>query len=224
MRMAAVLLVLGGLQFREAAAWGRGWGLLAWSGAAFSLVGVAHVAASPGLLGKRSDGRIGVVFLLALLPYFLSVWGIWLVRLISLEHPWDEVAPGLWVGRWPANGRLPRGVGVVVDMTAEFPARASVSACCDYTCLPTLDTALPDPGPFAAIARRVAQSESPVFVHCGVGHGRAATMAAAILLCRGVARTVPDAIRVLEAARPQVRLDESQRRFLEAFETQLLSA
>jgi protein-tyrosine phosphatase len=222
--MAVVLLVLGGLQFREAAAWGPAWGLLAWSGTAFLLVAIAYVAAFPELLGKRSDGRIDPISLLALLPYFLSVWTIWLVRLISLEHAWDEVAPGLFLGRWPASGRLPSGVRVVVDMTAEFPARASVRASRDYLCLPTLDTALPSSAAFASIATNVARSEGRLFVHCGAGHGRGAIMAAAILLCRGAAKSVPEAVSMLKAARPRVRLGRSQHLFLEGFATQLAVA
>jgi protein-tyrosine phosphatase len=222
--MAAVFLALGGLQIYHAAEWGSGWSLLLWPGAAFSLVGLAYLASAPGLLGKRPDGRIGLASLLAFLPYLLLIWGIWIARRLSRENPWDEVAPGLFLGSWPASGRLPPGVAVVVDMTAEFPARSSVVLGHDYICLPTLDTGVPALGSFASVARRVAGSAAPVYVHCGVGHGRSALMAAAILLCRGVVRTQPEAIDVLRTARPRVRLGANQRLFLNAFETQRRAA
>ncbi len=219
--MAAVFLALGGLQIYRAAEWGGGWSLLAWPGVAFSLVGLAYLASAPGLLGKRSDGRIGAACLVVFLPYLLLIWGIWIARRLSRENPWDEVAPGLFLGSWPASGRLPPGVEVVVDMTAEFPARSSVVAGHDYVSIPTLDMGVPALEPFASVARRVAESAAPSYLHCGVGHGRSALMAAAILLCRGVVRTLPEAIQVLRTARPQVRLSKSQRQFLSAFATQL---
>jgi protein-tyrosine phosphatase len=111
----------------------------------------------------------------------------------------------------------------VVDMSAEFPARASVAAL-DYVCLPTLDLTSPAPMPFAALAARISCLPGPVLVHCGVGHARAAMMTAAILLCRGIARTAPEAVSMLKAARPRVRLRRSQRVFLETFATGLATS
>jgi protein-tyrosine phosphatase len=195
--------------------------MLVWTGAAFAVAGVAYATSAPGLLGKRADGRIGAVRLILLLPYFLFTWSRWLLeRLVVRDDPWDEVAPGLFVGRWPAGMSLPPGIALVVDMTAELPAAASTRAC-DYLCLPCLDAAVPPRRPFAALARRIAAFRGRVYVHCALGHGRSATMATAVLLCRGVAPTVGEGIRMLRRARPRVRLGARQVAFLETLESEL---
>jgi protein-tyrosine phosphatase len=216
--MGIVLLAVGVVQMHEAVARGGSWVLLAWSGAAFALAGVAHVAEEPRLLGKRTDGRMDTLLLLALLPYLLVTWGRWQLEWrLSRENCWDEVAPGLFVGRWPGAGGLPAGVGLVVDMTAELPRASCVARVGEYVCLPTLDTTSPDPRRFAEVARRAAAAKAPVYVHCALGHGRAALMAAAVLLSRELAASASEAVERLRAARPRVRLAAGQYSLLERF-------
>ena len=224
-RMGAALLALGAIQVRFAVAWGGWWSLLAWCGAAFSIAGVAHVTSAPWLLGKGRDGRMNAVSLLVLLPYFLVTWGRWQLEWwLSSEKPWDEVAPGLFLGRWPGRSRLPPRVEIVVDMTAELPAPSWLVGACEYVSLPTLDTTAPDRARFAEVARQVAESPVPAYIHCALGHGRSATMAAAVLLSRRIAGTVPEALHRLRAVRPRVRLEASQLRLLEVYERELRDA
>jgi len=217
--MGGILLAVGIVQMHLAVAKGGWWTLLAWSGGAFSIASVAHLATAPGLLGKRPDGRMKTLGLLALIPYLLVTWGRWHVewRLLR-ERPWDEVAPGLFLGRWPGAGGLPAGVGLVVDMTAELPRPACVSRAGEYVCLPTLDTTSPDTKRFADVVQRAAASTAPVYVYCALGHGRSATLAAAVLLCREIASTASEAVARLRAVRPRVRLGAAQYRLLERFE------
>lgn len=223
--MGAALLALGAIQIHSAVMWGGWWSFFAWGGAAFSIAGAAHLASAPWVLGKGRDGRMGAASLLVLLPYLLVTWGRWQLEwLLSPENPWDEVVPGLFLGRWPRRSPLPPGVGLVVDMTAELPAPSWLAGACEYVSLPTLDTTAPDRARFAEVVRQVAESPVPAYLHCAMGHGRAATMAAAVLLSRRVARTVPEALHRLRTARPRVRLEASQRRLLEAYARQLPDA
>jgi protein-tyrosine phosphatase len=192
---------------------------------AFFVVGAAYVTVSPGLLGKRLDGTIRSTHLLILLPYFLVAWGRWwLTSLLTRETAWDEVAPGLFLGRWPAAEQLPKSVEVVVDLTAEFPRASTIGDARQYICLPTLDTQAPPAAALVSVARRVAETPAPAYVHCAFGHGRSAVMVAAILLRRGVVRDVSEALSLLQAARPGVGLSRSQRARLQQIETQLLAA
>lgn len=223
--MGVVLLALGAVQIHAAVRWGGWWSFLAWGGVAFSIAGTAHLASAPRVLGKGRDGRMGSASLLVLLPYFLVTWGRWQLEwLLSPENPWDEVAPGLFLGRWPGRGPLPPGVKLVVDMTAELPAPMRRIGARAYVSLPTLDTTAPDRTRFAEVARQVADSPEPAYLYCALGHGRSAALAAAVLLRRGLAGTVSEALRRLRAARPRVRLGASQRRLLEAYERELRDA
>jgi protein-tyrosine phosphatase len=72
------------------------------------------------------------------------------------------------------------------------------------------------PGP-AAIEEAVAwsltelKSGRELYVHCAHGHGRSATLLAAILIADGQAKTADEAVAVMRQARPKVRLNKKQR-------------
>ena len=58
----------------------------------------------------------------------------------------------------------------------------------------------------------VARFDGPIYVHCAAGHGRSATLAAAVLVERGSAPDMLAAERMMKGARPTVRLSSEQRR------------
>jgi protein-tyrosine phosphatase len=107
----------------------------------------------------------------------------------------------------------------VVDLTSEFSdarlMRESRGIVAEYLCLPTLDAWVSEEEAFRAALDRVAAADGPVYIHCAQGHGRSGTFAAALLLRRGIARDVDDAVRMLRARRPGVRLNRRQRKFLQ---------
>jgi protein-tyrosine phosphatase len=222
MKAGAILFLLGALQVYLAVTFGGGWWLLVWSAVALLVVGAAYMTASPRRLGKRDDGTIRSTHVLALLPYFAVVWGRWwLTRLLTRERAWDEVVPGLFLGRWPALEPLPESVQVVVDLAAELPRASTIGERRQYISLPTLDHEAPPAAAFVDIVRRLAETPAPAFVYCAFGHGRSAVMVAAILLQRGVVRDVPEALSLLQAARPGVRLSHTQRFLLQQLEVEL---
>lgn len=217
-RFGVSLIALGGALF-GAAGWlgGPALGVL-WPATSVVVVGLGYVAIGPGVFGKRPDGTLAPLPTALLLPYHVAAWLRlrWAAR--GGRRPFDEVAPGLFLGRRLVDAsELPPGVRLVVDLTAEFRATRGVRERCEYRVLPTLDTSVPPYDDFAALVRDVAAHEGPIYVHCAAGYGRSAAVMAAILVARGLAADVEDAERRLKQARPKVHLHPGQRTHVARF-------
>jgi Dual specificity phosphatase, catalytic domain len=134
----------------------------------------------------------------------------------------SRVLPGLHVGgQYRRRGwrRLAaRGVTAVVNMRVEFDDAAAGIAPARYLRLPTVDDDAPTLNHLrqgaAFIAKEVAQG-GQVYVHCGSGVGRAATMAAAYLVGTGL--TSEEAWARIRAARPFIRPTAVQVEQIERF-------
>jgi protein-tyrosine phosphatase len=113
---------------------------------------------------------------------------------------------------------LPRDIELVIDLCAEMPAASGVTDQRAYLAIPTLDARAPTPAQIAAAVDRVVATEGPAFIHCAFGHGRSATVAAAVLVRRGEA-TLDDVEAKMKAIRPRIGLNRSQRTALRAATT-----
>ncbi|NNG05395.1 MAG: phosphatase PAP2/dual specificity phosphatase family protein [Inquilinus sp.] len=187
--------------------------LLLWPAVALGLVAAAYGRVGPALFGKRA-GRLGLAARWVLLPYRLAAWLS--VRLFGTRHPaWSEVAPGLLVGRALSNGEARRAIGAgvvaVVDLAAEFDEAPAFRGL-PYLGLPVLDLAAPSPKQIRRAVRFIEaqRMNGPVYVHCALGYGRSACVAAAWLVESGESAGPADAMRRIRAARPPVRLGRSQ--------------
>lgn len=191
---------------------GFGW-LLAWPAFSVLFVGLGYLGLGPRVFGKRAeDGRLNGWNIALILPYFAVAWTLWQLKSrFGREPAWHEVAPGVRLGRRPLNlAELPPDTRCIVDLTSEFP-RVLADGEVRYLCLPTLDTDVASDLELAALVDAIAQEEGPLFVHCAMGHGRSATVAAALLIRRGACATVDEAVAQLVRARPGVRLHAVQR-------------
>jgi protein-tyrosine phosphatase len=190
--------------------------LLLWPALAFALLAGAYAGLGPAVFGKRENGRLPWWAILLLLPCLLLLWGLWhLQRRLSREPVCNEIAPGLWVGRRPFPRELPGGVGLVVDLTAEFPTACPAIPGREYRCLPILDASVPDERAFRRLVDELADRPGVVYLHCAQGHGRSGMVAAALLLARGLAADANEAVKMVRRARPGARLGNNQRRVLE---------
>ena len=188
--------------------------LLVWCGVAVGGVGVAYAVGSPRLFGKRADGSLAWWAVAVLLPYLLVQWATWWCwKTISHEPAWNEVAPGLWLGRRAAARELPEGVTIVVDLTEGFAKPRRYGASIEYVALPTLDGCPPPREPAIAVLERLADEPGGLYVHCAQGHGRSATLVAILLVLRGGALDLDQAVALIQARRPAVGLSGAQSRF-----------
>jgi len=197
------------------ALWLQGWALaLLWTGLACLLVSLAYAGLGARVFGKRPDGRLAGWAWVLLLPYLGFTYALWkLKRRCSTETLYDEVVPGLWIGRRVLGDDLPDGVQVIVDLTCEFAEPASVLGRCEYRSLPTLNYSVPDAAALRQLVAELAPRDG-VYIHCAQGHGRSATVAAALLRRRDLAPSVAEAVAMAVKARPKVHLEPCQLQFL----------
>ncbi len=185
---------------------------LLWPALALALVGAAYAWGGPALLGK-SGGDVSLPSRIVLAPYRLGALAF--LRLRGLfDSPWHEVAPGLVIGRLPsrreAREALDRGVVAALDLTAEF-AECPDLLRLPYLNLPVLDLTAPNAATLARAIRFVEthRRSGKVYVHCALGYGRSACVAAACLLASGEAGSAAAAIQQVRAARPQAVFSRS---------------
>jgi protein-tyrosine phosphatase len=190
-----------------------GWGwLLWWPALSFLIVACGYLGLGAKIFGKRTNGTIAWYVFPYLLPYLLYTWAIWhLSRILRREDCYNEISPGIYVGRRVLGYELPRDVKAIVDLTAEFPEPAGVRVGRQYLCLPTLDAEVPTDGKFKALLETVMRISEPMYIHCAEGHGRSGTLAAAVLLLKGLAKEVEEAVIKLQAMRPGIRLKDAQK-------------
>lgn len=220
MRYALTITLLGLAQFVLAAVYGGRVALfLLWSGVSFLVAGFAYACHESRWMGKRSDGSVAVWQWLLMLPYLGLNALLWFFQTrLGREAAWHPIGEGLWLGRRVVKGReLPPEATLVVDLTAEFAAPQSVREGRDYCALPILDYQTPTLAQLQEIVTRILRQEGGVYIHCALGHGRSALIAAAVLIQRGMAADAEQAETQLRQARPGVRLNPSQRALLEQF-------
>jgi hypothetical protein len=197
------------------AIWTGVW-ILLWPAAVLLAVAIVYLARAPGALGKRANGTLAWWSYLAwapLLGYMRLLHE--LARSLTDEPVANEVAAGIWVGRRPRRHELPAGIAIVIDLCAELPEAPGVADRCGYLAIPTLDATSPTPAQIAQAVDAMLAAGGPAFIHCAFGHGRSATVAAALLVRRGDA-TLDDVEAMLRARRPRIELNAHQRRALAA--------
>jgi len=197
------------------AIWTGVW-ILLWPAAVLLAVAIVYLARAPRALGKRADGTLAWWSYLAwapLLGYMRLLHE--LARSFTDEPVASEVAAGIWVGRRPRRHELPAGIAIVIDLCAELPEAPGVADGCGYLAIPTLDAMSPTPAQIARAVDAALAAGGPAFIHCAFGHGRSATVAAALLVRRGDA-TLDDVEAMLRARRPRIGLNAHQRRALAA--------
>ncbi len=215
MRNGFLLLLIGAGQIALAKLYPRAAWLLVWSGLSFLIVAVAYALQTPRVFGKRVDGTLAWEPCVLLLPYLLLTWLLWYCQTcLSREAVCNEVAPGLWLGRRVGAVELPPAVTLVIDLTSEFGEPFGLRTGHAYLCLPALDNAAPNPTAFREAVQKAASWEGTIYVHCALGHGRSALVAAAVLMARGLAADPEEAFARVRQARPAVRLNRDQEAFL----------
>lgn len=186
--------------------------LHAWLAAVSGVLAFAYATGNPNIHQKRADGTFPLLPRILFAPHLFFVYLVWHGRrLVSREPAWDEVAPGLYLGRWPRAVDCPKEVTLIVDLTAELPRDVEGP---EYVVVPTLDGCPPRVEDLEALAQKIVSHEGTVYVHCAAGHGRSAAVMAAALAVRGTHGGLDEVVRHLRKRRPGVSMSPVQRRIL----------
>lgn len=209
----ALLVVTAGLA--------RPWGsLLLWPAAGLGWVAAGYFGLGAGVY-RKENGRLPLSSVILFCPVLLGHW-VSAAYYRRRSDPWNEVAPGILVGRRLSNREalvaVRQGVTAVLDLTAES-SEAPPFLALTYKNLPVLDLTAPTQGQMSdAVAFLQAQQElGKVYVHCKAGFSRSAAIAAAYRLARGLAEAPSNALQDLEQARPSIVIRPEIVNALEAF-------
>lgn len=218
-----ILFTIIGALFAAAAVMHQGWAwLLIWPAVSFALVGQAYLWLGAGIYGKRSSGSMSLISMAILLPALIYFWTVWhLLRRIKREPPYDELLPGVLIGRRLLGHELPADVTLVVDLTCEFPEPGVIRTGRTYVHFPILDGFVPQADDVLSLLQVIREHQGRTYVHCAEGHGRTGLIAAGLLLHLGLAQTAAEAIRLVQAKRPRVRLGRQQQRIVAQLEADI---
>lgn len=191
-------------------------GLFFWFSISFITVGAAYGGFGAKVFGKKSNGSLSSWSLCLLMPYLFLTWLIWHIqRRLSSEDCCNQIAPGIWLGRRPFAHELPKTIDLIIDLTAEFPELPSVISGKTYICVPTLDTSVPAQGIVQNLIHTISHWQGNIYIHCALGHGRSATIAAGVLLAKGLVDNVDEAETFLKKFRPGIQFSQPQRSLLQ---------
>jgi len=198
-----------GTAFLVVAAWAlRPWGmLLLWPATALGWVAAGYLGLGASVY-RKEHGRLPLSTRILMAPV-LAGHGLSFLHYRRQCRAWDEVIPGVWLGRRlsepEAREAIRQGVTAVLDLTAEHSEVAAFRAL-PYLNLPVLDLTAPSREQLEAGVAFIREhaASGTVYIHCKIGYSRSAALAAAYLLSNEPGRDPEDAFRQLRASRPSI--------------------
>jgi len=190
---------------------------LIWFGVSCVVPGVAYAGPGVNIFGKAQDGQIPLASKLLFFPYLALTALVWhLACRTSSEEPYDRVNEHLLIGRRLLPHELPDEVTHVIDLTTEFSEPPEIVRRTSYHHFPIMDAHVPEQAALAALLGRL-PTDGLCYIHCAQGHGRTGTVALAWLATRGDICSVDEGLALLQSKRSRLRINGTQRRFVQAF-------
>ena len=183
------------------------WLWFGWPAVACALTALAYATANPRWLQKCSGTPTPAAeWILLPITFIVRLWQMRWLRRKPASH---EIAPGVFFGRQltdsEANAFLTAHPSLaVIDLTAESKEATPFREHARYFPLPVLDLTTPsaDVCEQACAIIREQLPRGPVLIHCLLGLGRSAHIAAAWLLASGRSATTEEAVLEIRALDP----------------------
>ena len=187
-----------------------------WLGTCFFCVGSSYGFKSTAVFGKNNDGKLAPAHRAFMFPYLLYTRFTWnILRYVIREDVFNELIPGVFIGRRTVAGELPGNIKLIIDLTCEFDEADEVKKQREYICFQMLDGFAPRPLELKKLIERIKNYDGDIYIHCAQGHGRTGLAACALVLSKGLAKTPKEAVDLVISKRPKVRLNSIQQAFLE---------
>lgn len=186
--------------------------ILFWPAISFLIVSLAYFTGDVRLFGKRTDGSRHWLATAVLLPYLMFARGVWELQILfERGSAWHQMTDRVIIARRLKTHELPEQVVGVLDLASEFLDPLGIRSLAGYQAEPVLDAGTLSVESALAWADRVGQtSEGKFVVHCANGSGRSGHVVAIWLLGWQIADSADEAIAMVQAARPSVRLNRQQ--------------
>lgn len=210
------LLVAGGL---ACLAIRNAWYLiLFWPALSFSIVSLAYFTRDVRWFGKRNDGTRAWLASIALFPYLVFARIVWEIQVaMDRTPPWHAMGERVILARRLKENELPSDVVGILDLTSELLDPPSMRQNAGYSAEPVLDAGTLELVKIVAWAEHVGRlKEGKFIVHCANGSGRTGHVVAVWMIVWGHASTADEAIQMVQAVRPIVRLNRRQTAFIHA--------
>jgi predicted protein tyrosine phosphatase/membrane-associated phospholipid phosphatase len=184
------------------------WGtVLFWPAIALSIVAAGHFGLGPRIF-RKSNGQLPLSAKFVLGPVLLGQ-ELSLLYYRRKCRAWDEVAPGVLIGRKlnerEADEAIRSGVTAVLDLTSEF-SEAKPFLAWRYLNIPILDLTAPTQEQLRHMAEFIEKNHEngKVYVHCKIGYSRSGGAVGAYSIASGKATSAVQAIEMLRRARPSI--------------------
>jgi protein-tyrosine phosphatase/membrane-associated phospholipid phosphatase len=185
------------------ALWPEG-GVLLWPAVSLGIITVAYLGVGPGVF-RKERGRLPLSVKIVLGPVLLGQH-LSLLYYRRQSRAWDEVAPGVLIGRVLSKQEAAVvSADAVLDLTGEF-SEAKPFLAVTYRNIPVLDLTAPTTQQLRDAVAFITEhaANGKVYIHCKIGYSRSAAVVGAYLLAIGKAKTAEDAVAILRAARPSI--------------------
>lgn len=190
----------------------------------FFTLSIAYAGAGPALLGKRPDGHRAWWAIVWSLPYSLIAEFVWRLAILRRREPAiAKVTHNLYCGRRLTQREQTEfarhQIQGCLDLTAEFIETSHLRSLPHYRCSPILDGTAPSVEHLQELVDWLTKTTAvhSIYVHCALGHGRTSTIVVAFLIRNGLERDIDSALSRLQAIRPDVDINDTQRELLNAY-------
>jgi hypothetical protein len=203
---------------------GRAWVAFGWPAIALAVLALAYLTANPRFL-QKSSGDLSPAANWMLLPV-LAAARFWQRRWLTRVPAWKELTPHVLFGRRlsaaEARGLVSAGCVAVVDLTAESNRQWAFGPRVAYFNAATLDLTPPSPHQLREAVDFIEahHREGMVYLHCQLGLGRSAYLAAAWLLRAGAVSSTREAVARVMEVEPAVILPRGAAAWLMRMESQ----
>ncbi|MBC7414697.1 MAG: serine/threonine protein phosphatase [Herminiimonas sp.] len=212
----AALYGIGAIAFGAPAAGVGGlcW-LLCWPAVSCAVVAAGYCGFGASVFQKTATGGRALAATVLLLPYLFAAHLSRMYFTLGVHRTLIGKVGGLTLLAWPGPAA---GNAVVLDLCGEFRRKRSFTR---YRSVPMLDLVFPT-APEMAVAMAALEDLvgtgpvlCPVHLHCALGRGRSAVVAAAWLLRSGQAATPALAVSQVMAACPLAHISDASKLALE---------